>query len=166
MTHINYARLFLIVLCLTALGDKPLTAQIATHRLGVLVGLQIAGQNTAASFVQRYALTNAANVSQYTTNALPFSSIPVGQCKAYAVNYDGTQTAPTLTVGTAIGAIGGTYVNASAALPVDVLNCNNTTGNISATITGQNTGAAFTQKYVLADSSGRILQIPLDKPLY
>ena len=64
-----------------------------------------------------------------------------------------------LTVGTAIGAIGGTCVNTSAALPVGVLDCNNTTGNILATIAGQNTGAAFTQKYVLADSAGRILQI-------
>ena len=148
-----------MMLLLTAFHKAPLLAQIATHRLGSPVGLQSSGQNTSVGFVQRYVLTNAAGIIQYTANTLPFTGVAAGQYKAYAVNYDQAQTAPTLTVGTAISAIGGACVNTSAALPIGILDCNNTTGNITPSIAGQNSGASFTQKYILTDSIGAILQI-------
>jgi hypothetical protein len=157
MTQINYARLLFTLLFVAAMN--ALLAQRATHRLGSSISFQVAGQNTAVGFVQRYVLTNAVGVIQYSVNSLPFTSVAAGQYKAYAVNYDGAQTAPTLTVGTNITAIGGACVDTSNALPIGVMDCNNTTGNISANIAGQNTGAGFTQKYALTDSVGRILQV-------
>jgi Bacterial Ig domain len=159
MTQNNYARLIGVVLCLWAFCRQPLQAQIATHRLGAPINFQVSGQNTAAGFVQRYVLTNTAGTIQYSAASLPFTGVTAGQYKAYAVNYDGGQTAPNLTVGTAITAIGGSCVDTSDALKIGVLSCNNSTGNISATIAGQNMGAGFTQKYALTDSVGRILQV-------
>ena len=57
-----------MMLLLTAFHKAPLLAQIATHRLGSPVSLQSSGQNTSVGFVQRYVLTNAAGIIQYTAD--------------------------------------------------------------------------------------------------
>jgi hypothetical protein len=159
MTQRNYWTILWAVLCLVALNQQPLTAQIATHRLGNPISFYVSGQNVAAGFVQRFVLTDSMGIIRYTTPNLPFMGVAAGTYKAYALTYDASQAAPTLTHGTAITAIGGSCVDTSNALRIGVLGCSNATGNITATITGQNLGAGFTQKYALTDSVGRILQV-------
>ena len=159
MKQVKRIKFSLIALLFLVLNSLPVSAQLATHRFGSPINFQVSGQNTAANFIEKYVLTNVSGVIQYTTNSLPFAGVALGQYKAYAVNYDGSQAIPTLTVGTNIVAIGGACVATSLALSIGVLDCNNTTGTISASISSQNTGTNFTQKYVLADSAGKILQI-------
>ena len=86
--------------------------------VGQPISVDIHSQNTNIGFTTNYILTDAAGVIKYQTATLPFTGVVVGEYLAYAVNYSGT--APTLTVGTNVSAIGGTCANLSNAFPIKV----------------------------------------------
>jgi phosphohistidine swiveling domain-containing protein len=77
------------------------------------------GSNT--SFSNRYILVNSTtSLIAYTSSSASFSSVAAGTYQLYAVNYDPSGTAPTLTVGTNLNAIGGSCVSLSTATTVTV----------------------------------------------
>lgn len=86
--------------------------------VGQPISVDIHSQNTNIGFTTKYILTDAAGVIKYQTATLPFTGVVVGEYLAYSVNYSGT--APTLTVGTNVSAIGGTCANLSNAFPIKV----------------------------------------------
>ena len=113
--------------------------------LGQPVSVDIHSQNTSAGFTTQYILADATGVIKYTTATLPFTGVAEGSYLAYAVNYSGT--APTLTVGTNISAIGGTCASLSNGYPVKMcsayqFNCGmgTYTGNFIANGIGGQTG--------------------------
>jgi Bacterial Ig domain len=113
--------------------------------VGQPISVEIHSQNTNAGFTTKYILTDAAGVIKYQTAALPFTGVVAGDYLAYAVNYSGT--APTLTVGANISAMGGTCTSLSNAFPVKVcpayqFNCGMSTytGVFIANNTGGQTG--------------------------
>lgn len=85
---------------------------------GQSISLSLHSQNTDSGFSTQYILVDANGVIQYQTSAMPFTNIEKGEYEAYAVNYTGT--APTLTAGTALNAIGGNCVSISNALSIKV----------------------------------------------
>ncbi|MFM2268711.1 MAG: hypothetical protein RL757_2152 [Bacteroidota bacterium] len=82
------------------------------------IDIKIHSQNGNAGFSTHYVLVDANNVIRYSVAAMPFSGIAKGVYTAYAVNYSGT--APNLTVGTNLNAIGGSCVALSNAYPLKV----------------------------------------------
>ncbi len=80
--------------------------------------IKIHSQNENAGFSTHYVLVDANNVIRYSVAAMPFSGIAKGIYTAYAVNYSGT--APSLTAGTNLNAMGGSCVALSNAYPLKV----------------------------------------------
>lgn len=116
------------------------------------------GHNT--SFTTKYILVSTTtNLISYFSETTSFSSVGVGTYSLYAVNYNPSGTAPTLTVGTNLSAIGGSCVGLSSALTVTV--SANTTANYTApasfsfTHTGNDT--ALTTVYILVNSTTNLI---------
>jgi hypothetical protein len=86
------------------------------YLLGQSVSFSVNSQSTYTGYSTHYILVDAAGVIQYQTATLPFTGVAIGSYDGYAVNYSGT--APTLTVGTNLSAIGGTCAGLSNALPI------------------------------------------------
>jgi SdrD B-like domain/GEVED domain/F5/8 type C domain/Secretion system C-terminal sorting domain len=78
---------------------------------GTIISFSTTGNNTSAGFVTKYLLTDAAGLIIQQVNS-PFAAPNTpANYKVYTINYDAaTGTAPTLTAGTNIAAIGGTCV--------------------------------------------------------
>jgi SdrD B-like domain/Secretion system C-terminal sorting domain len=78
---------------------------------GTIISFSTTGNNTSAGFVTKYLLTDAAGIIIQQVNS-PFAAPNTpANYKVYTINYDAaTGTAPTLTAGTNIAAIGGTCV--------------------------------------------------------
>jgi hypothetical protein len=75
-----------------------------------------------SSFTTRFILVNSSiNLISYLSTTASFSNVTTGTYRLYAVNFDPSGTAPTLTVGTNLNAIGGSCVALSAALVVTVI---------------------------------------------
>ena len=127
------------------------------------IAATITNQNASGTYTQKYALTTDDNTILQVANAPTFAGLIDGQYKLCAINYETTSGLTGLTVGQNLSGLAGICFNKSTPLLyqvcLPVFNCNNNMGNITATITGQNTGATFTQKYVLTDSVEKILQI-------
>ncbi len=166
--------------------DPDCTEPACSNTTGTITGT-IAGQNTNASFTQKYVLTDSTGKILQILNTPSVSGLSAGKYRFYAVNYETASGITGLTANQNISGVTGTCVNISLPLlykicvGTEICNnqldddgdgkidgedpdcaepaCDNTTGTITATIAGQNTGAGFTQKYVLTDSTGKILQI-------
>lgn len=97
-----------ITFCVTAACVTP----------GSSVSFAAAGNNTAAGYTTRYALTdNSGNIISTAMSSPITAPAGTGSYKIYVVNYNTASgnTAPTLTAGTNIAAIGGTCAAASGA---------------------------------------------------
>ena len=104
--------------CAIGVKVKDPAADGCDFMKGQDISLNIHSNNTNALFSTHYILVDATGIIQYQTAAMPFTNIEKGEYEAYAVNYTGT--APTLTAGTALNAIGGNCVSISNALPIKV----------------------------------------------
>ena len=132
-------------------------AQTCNFRTGTPVALTSAGYTNTTGYEQRYVLANPAGVIQYTSATLPFSGVATGQYTAFAINYSTSGTLPNIVAGVNISAIGGSCVNVSPGLPVGVCDCNNATGNLTFTLSGQTADPDYTQSFALTDADGTIL---------
>ena len=147
--------LVVISMCFSYKG----AAQRCDFKTGDAVTWSVSGASTGAGVTQTYLLTDTFGVIKYTTNALPITSVVVAQYNAYSVVFDNTQTAPTLTVGTNISAIGGACVKLSSPLLLGVCACGVSVDSVSFATTGQTVGGTNAVKYILTDHSDKILAI-------
>lgn len=122
------------------------------------VTLVLSGQSTGANITSQMVLTNTSGIIQYVSNAnnTTITNVPVGNYLAYGITYD-TSTNPNLTVGGNINAVGFCYKTTS--IPLSVCDCNNSSGTLSASVSGQTTIAGQVNKYALTDGKGNILAI-------
>lgn len=150
-----YYLLFFLLFC--CFGQQAKGQSSCNYRPGETINLNISGNNTRANYTQHYILVNSAENIAYSESTPTFTGVAEEKYFAYAVNYDHTQTPPTLTVGTALTAIGGDCVDLSTPLAIGVCDCSNNTGNVTFTSGGFNTDANFTQVYALTDSTYTII---------
>lgn len=122
------------------------------------VTLVLSGQSTGANISSQLVLTNSSGVIQYvsTVNNTSLTNVVAGNYLAYGITYD-TSTNPNLTVGGNINSVGFCYKTTS--IPLSVCDCNNSTGTLSASVSGQSSVAGQVNKYVLTDGKGQILAI-------
>ncbi|MCK6694450.1 MAG: thrombospondin type 3 repeat-containing protein, partial [Thermoanaerobaculia bacterium] len=156
---IETGKLILIIQFLWLCMLNKAFAQACHFKTGDPVALNASGYNNAAGYAQSYLLTDNTGIIQYVTATLPINGVAAGQYTAYAVNYRTTGAQPNLSVGININAIGGDCVDLSAPLPVGVCDCNNTTGNLTFNLSGNNTTGGYTQSFALTDPDGTILAI-------
>jgi hypothetical protein len=148
----NIYQLTLILL----LFSKNIDAQVYTAPANF--SFTSAGTNTA--FTTKYILVNSStNLIAYLSTTNSFSAVAVGSYLMYAVNYDPSGTAPTLTVGTNLSAIGGSCVAKSASLAVTVSAVTSATfqapASFSFNINGNN--SALTTNYILVNISTNLI---------
>lgn len=147
---------------------------------------QVSGQNTNAAFTQSYVLTDSVGVILKLSNTPTFTGLLSGRYKFYGLNYETASGVTSLSVGMSISSVIGACFNKTNPLLYQVCivpeicnnridddgdglidgeditdcpsnNCDNTTGDITFTNTGQ-TVVDYTQVYVLTDSTGKILK--------
>jgi hypothetical protein len=123
----------------------------------------ISNQNTSADYTQGYVLTNNSGVIIQSSSTPNFTGLTSNQYAIYAINYKTTEGVNGLTIGQNVAGVNGNCLDVSVPLfytvCIPVFACNNVSGNITAVVSGQNTGAAFTQSYVLTDENGVILKL-------
>ena len=152
--------LFLFLLLpLTFMSSNAVQAQsgVCNFKTGN-VSLVLSGQSTGANISSQLVLTNSSGVIKYVSsvNNTSLTNVVAGSYLAYGVTYDAT-TNPNLTVGGNINSVGFCYKTTS--IPLSVCDCNNSTGTISASVSGQSSVAGQINKYVLTDGKGQILAI-------
>jgi uncharacterized repeat protein (TIGR01451 family) len=152
-----------IILFLTVglllLSIKPSQAQTgACNFKAGNVTLVLSGQSTGANITSQLVLTNSSGIIQYvsTANNTTLNNVSPGNFLAYGVTYD-SSTNPNLTVGGNINSVGFCYKTTS--IPLSVCDCNNSTGTLSASVSGQTAVAGQVNKYALTDGKGIILAI-------
>lgn len=151
--------IFLLVVGLFFLPTKSLQAQTSTCNFKAgNVTLVLSGQSTGSNITSQLILTNASGVIQYVSaaNNTTLSNVASGNYLAYGVTYD-SSTNPNLAVGGNINSVGFCYKTTS--IPLSVCDCNNATGTLAASVSGQTTAAGQVNKYVLTDGKGQILAI-------
>lgn len=152
--------LFLFLLLpLTFMSSTTLQAQsgVCNFKAGN-VSLVLSGQSTGANISSQLVLTNSTGLIQYvsTVNNTNLTNVAAGNYLAYGITYDAS-TNPNLVVGGNINSVGFCYKTTS--IPLSVCDCNNSTGTLSASVTGQSYLAGQINKYVLTDGKGQILAI-------
>lgn len=137
---------------------------------GTTINFSISGNNTTAGYTTTYVLTdNSGSIIQTVASgfAAPGSN---GTYMVYAVNYNTASgnTAPTLTAGTSITAVGGTC----SANSTPITFCVSTTDGcvaggtaINFSTSGNNTTTGYTTTYVLTDASGAIISTSASSPI-
>jgi hypothetical protein len=131
---------------------------------GAIISATASGHNTAAGFATHYVLTNASGVIQNSNTTGSFTAPNVaGEVRIYAVNYSTSGVQPVFTNGSNVSAISGDCVDVSdipkcfTVTPVSVTCTSVISGSaISATTSGNNTGAGFITAYVLTNAAGVI----------
>jgi hypothetical protein len=131
------------------------------------------GQATTSggnTYTTVFAVVNASTnniLSSYLTTTIT-APATAGSYKVYAINYQtsGGATAPTLTTGTNINAIGGTCVAVSLN-PVYFSVCDCTPAGSSVTFanTGNNTSTGYTTMYVMTNAAGIIQLSSASSPM-
>lgn len=118
------------------------------------VTLVLSGQSTGANITSKLVLTNSSGLIQYVSaaNNTTISNVNPGNYLAYGVTYD-SSTNPNLVVNGNINSVGFCYKTTS--IPLSVCDCNNNTGTLSASVSGQSTVAGQTNAYVLTDGKGK-----------
>lgn len=122
------------------------------------VTLVLSGQSTGSNITSQLVLTNSSGVIQYISaaNNTTLNNVAPGNYLAYGVTYD-SSTNPNLSIGGNVNSVGFCYKTTS--IPLSVCDCNNATGTLSASVSGQTTIAGQVNKYVLTDGKGQILAI-------
>ncbi len=125
------------------------------------------GTNT--SFTTKYVLVNTStNLIAYLSTTASFSGVVTGIYSLYAVNYNPSGTAPTLTVGTNLSTIGGTCVALSSSLNVTVSAVTSATFTAPASFSFTNSGnnTALTTIYVLVNTSTNLISYVSNSPSF
>ena len=158
-SRITKSVILLLVMGLLFLPTKSLQAQTGTCNFKAgNVTLVLSGQSTGAGITSQLVLTNSSGIIQYVSaaNNTTLSNVAPGNYLAYGVTYDAS-TNPNLTVGGNVNSVGFCYKTTS--IPLNVCDCNNATGTLSASVSGQTAIAGQVNKYVLTDGKGLILAI-------
>ncbi len=158
-SRITKSVILLLVMGLFFLPTKSLQAQTSTCNFKAgNVTLVLSGQSTGAGITSQLVLTNSSGIIQYVSaaNNTTLSNVAAGNYLAYGVTYDAS-TNPNLTVGGNVNSVGFCYKTTS--IPLNVCDCNNATGTLSASVSGQTAIAGQVNKYVLTDGKGLILAI-------
>lgn len=135
-------------------------AQTACNYKPGVISMKLSGQSTGATISTYLVLTNNQGIIQYVSpmNATTISNVMTGNYDAVAITYDNTQSPlPNISVGANITNLS-TCIKTSA-VPIGVCDCNNTTGNLAVSVSGQSTLAGQINKFVLTDGFGKILEI-------
>lgn len=158
-SRITKSVILLLVMGLFFLPTNSLQAQTGTCNFKAgNVTLVLSGQSTGAGITSQLILTNSSGTIQYVSaaNNTTLSNVVPGNYLAYGVTYD-SSTNPNLTVGGNVNSVGFCYKTTS--IPLNVCDCNNSTGTLSASVSGQTAIAGQVNRYVLTDGSGLILAI-------
>lgn len=120
-------------------------------------------QNTSAAYTQKYALTTNDGVMLQISNSPSFTGLMSGQYAIYGINYETAKGVNGLTVGQNVAGVNGDNLDVSEptfyTVCRPVYSCNNTSGTLAPTITGQNAQSNYTQRYALTDTEGVILSV-------
>jgi uncharacterized protein (DUF2141 family) len=140
----------------------PTVGCSCNNTTGTLV-TTVSNQNTGVDYTQKYVLTDNAGMVAQIANTPSFTGLASATYAIYAVNYKTTEGVNGLTIGQNIAGANSPCLDVSKPLfytvCIPVFTCNNVSGNITAVVSGQNTGAAFTQSYALTDENGVILKL-------
>ena len=136
---------------------------------GTSINFTNTGNNTSAGYNTVYVLTdNAGIILQEVSSGFSAPSTS-GDYKVYAVNYDTGGSAPVLSAGTDISAIGGSCADYSSDPLLFCVagqsNCLATGSAIAFSTTGQNTDPGFETMYVLTDSADVIISSANASPI-
>ncbi|PWK17629.1 putative repeat protein (TIGR01451 family) [Arcicella aurantiaca] len=148
-----------LVMVLFFIPTKSLNAQTGTCNFKAgNVTLVLSGQSTGSNITSQLVLTNATGVIQYVSaaNNTTLNNVTAGSYLAYGITYDAS-TNPNLAVGGNVNSVGFCYKTTS--IPLNVCDCNNASGILSASVSGQTSIAGQVNKYVLTDGKGQILAI-------
>ena len=156
---VNTRKFFILLLPLWLLAVVSGVAQPCRFKTGDPVTFNSTGYNSSVGYQQAYVLTDNGGVIKYASSSLPINGVIGGQYLAYAVNYLTSGAQPNLSVGTNINAIGGACVDVSGALDIGVCDCNNSTGNLTFSVSGHTTLSGYTQSFALTDVNGQIISI-------
>jgi hypothetical protein len=152
--------------CVTIPKDVVMHAQptvgCSCNNITGILDFTASNQNTSASYTQKYILTDNNGVMLKTSNTPSFKALQSNQYAIYALNYKTSEGITGLTMGQNITQVSGICLDVSApifyAVCLPTVACNNTTGTITATVSGQNTNPDYTQQYALTDNTGVIIQ--------
>ncbi|PKK37883.1 hypothetical protein BWI96_05345 [Siphonobacter sp. SORGH_AS_0500] len=153
-----------------ATSSSPVTFTVASPCVspGTAINFNVAGNNTASGYTTTHVLTDASgNIIQQVSGTSVNAPNQSGTFKVYAVNYNTSGTAPTLTPGTNINAIGGSCTAVSST-PLEFSVCTpcvSPNSQISFSVAGNTTTSGYTTRYVKTDGSGQILDNNVNSPL-
>lgn len=157
-----YKNLKQVITCLMILvflcWGNGIFAQGCNYKVGNNVSVGLIGQSSGTNYTSKLVLTNSSGIIQYVSaaNIMNIPNVAVGNYNAIAVTYD-NQTVPNLSIGSDLNLINS--CNKSTILPVGICDCNNTTGNLSVSQTGQSNITGQTNQFVLTDGKGIILSV-------
>lgn len=160
LSHIlTTSTLFWIIIEILFLPITCLQAQSGTCQFQAgTITLVLSGQSTGADITSNLILTNTSGTIRYVSsnNTTTLFNIPAGNYLAYGITYENTSMV-NLAVGENVSSINSCYK--TNAIPATVCDCNNPSGTISATVSGQTNVSGQNNKYVLTDGMGKILAI-------
>lgn len=156
-TQFKYRVSILAFLCVMLLFKNDTNAQTCTYKVGT-VSMSLSGQTTGSNISSQLVLTNSSGIIQYVSapNNLTIPNVAVGNYNGIAVTYNNL-LAPNLAVGSDINLV--SFCIKTTPVPVGVCDCNNTTGVLAVTQTGQTNKVGQINKYVLTNGKGVILAI-------
>ena len=126
---------------------------------GTPINFSTTGNNTGPGYTTVYVLTDNGGTIQQTVASGFAAPAANGYYKIYAVNYNTTVAAPTLTAGTNVTAIGGNCASISSTPITFCVVSGIVTAGSSITFanSGNNTATDYTTVYALTDASGAII---------
>lgn len=153
----------------TALSGIAIVSYAQNLTPGASINFTVAGNNTATDYATVNVLVDVNGVILRTVSS-PFSAPNTnGNYRVFTINYSTAAggTAPTLSPGTNISAIGGTCTDISdAPLQFSVQGgCVLPGANIAFTVTGHNVASNYLTAYALTDDNGTILSLPTASPV-
>lgn len=160
--QLSYKNLKHLITCLMMLvffcWSNGVFAQGCNYKVGSNVILGLVGQSSGTNYTSKLVLTNSSGIIQYVSaaNIMNIPNVAAGNYNAIAVTYD-NQTVPNLNIGTDLNIVNS--CNKSTSLPIGVCDCNNTTGNLLVSQTGQTNITGQTNQFVLTDDKGVILSV-------
>ena len=160
LSHIfTTSTLFWIIIEILFLPSKCVQAQSGTCQFQIgTITVVLSGQSTGANITSNVVLTNTSGTIQYVSqkNTTSLFNIPAGNYLAYGITYENTSVV-NLAVGENVNSINSCYK--TNAIPATVCDCNNSSGTLSATVSGQTNVSGQNNKYVLTDGTGKILAV-------
>lgn len=151
---------FICLLLALCFFHVTMYAQTACNYKPGVISMKLSGQSTGATISSYLVLTDNQGMIQYVSsaNTASINNVAAGNYNAVAITYDNSQSpVPNLSVGASIANL--TTCIKTSAVAIGVCDCNNTTGNLSASISGQSSLAGQVNKFILTDGFGTILEI-------